>query len=334
MRRFKEGIGQLRTPARRQEEIRQMLSIKKAVVTGATGAIGMALIEELTQNGIQVTAICHPGSPRNRRIPTGSMVRTVEGDLSRLSQLADAFDGEQDAFFHLAWAGTYGEDRNRMELQLQNIEGTINAVRLCGALRCKVFVGVGSQSEFGHVEGKLNGELSCFPDTGYGAAKLSAGTLSRVLCRQMGIRHVWARVLSVYGPNDSARTMVMGTVERLLHGERPQFTKGDQIWDFLFNADAALALRLLAEKGLDGKVYCLGSGQAKKLRDYILEIRDAVDPQQEIGLGELAYYPNQVMHLEADISSLTADTGFVPQWPFSRGIQATVDWVKKQKPEP
>ena len=33
------------------------------------------------------------------------------------------------------------------------------------------------------------------------------------------------------------------------------------------------------------------------------------------------------MHLEADISNLTADTGFIPQYSFEDGIRETVEWV-------
>ena len=59
-------------------------------------------------------------------------------------------------------------------------------------------------------------------------------------------------------------------------------------------------------------------------------IRDAVNPELEIGLGELDYYPKQVMHLEADISNLTADTGFLPAYSFEEGIRETVAWAREQ----
>lgn len=126
-------------------------------------------------------------------------------------------------------------------------------------------------------------------------------------------------------------TMVMSGIAKLLRGERPQYTKGDQIWDYIYSKDAARAFRLVAETGKDGAVYCFGTGKARRLKDYILTIRDTVDPNLEIGLGELDYYPNQVMHLEADISSLTADTGFVPRYSFEEGIRETVEWVKSRQ---
>lgn len=40
------------------------------------------------------------------------------------------------------------------------------------------------------------------------------------------------------------------------------------------------------------------------------------------------YYPNQVIHLEVDVSNLTADTGFVQQYTFEHGIRETVEWAK------
>ena len=36
------------------------------------------------------------------------------------------------------------------------------------------------------------------------------------------------------------------------------------------------------------------------------------------------------MHLEADISELTSDTGFVPTITFEEGLKKTIDFWKKQ----
>ena len=60
----------------------------------------------------------------------------------------------------------------------------------------------------------------------------------------------------------------------------------------------------------------------------IEEIRDAVGPQARVRLGAIPYYPNQRMHLQADIRTLTQDTGFRPEIPFSEGIRRTVDWAR------
>lgn len=302
--------------------------MKKVIITGPTGAVGVSLIQELIAHDVEVTAICRPKSKRLGSIPQHPLVHVVECGVDRLLSLKGQLPCGYDTFYHFAWDGTYGDSRQDMYLQANNIIYTLDAVHLAHAAGCTAFVGAGSQSEFGHVEGTLHPGMPCEPDNGYGIAKLDAGRMSRLECHKLGMRHEWCRIVSLYGPFDGPHTMVMSGIYKMLRGERPQYTKGDQVWDYIYSKDAARAFRLVGERGRDGSIYCFGTGKPRLLRDYILAIRDAVDPELEIGLGELPYYPNQVMHLEADISNLTADTGFVPQYTFEKGIRETVEWAR------
>ena len=122
----------------------------------------------------------------------------------------------------------------------------------------------------------------------------------------------------------------MSTLIKIGKGERPVFTAGEQIWDYLFSKDAARALYLLGATESAKGIYCLGSGNPQPLKEYICAIRDAVDADAEIGLGEVPYAKNQVMYLCADISKLTTDTGFVPQTDFAEGIRKTAQWYKSE----
>lgn len=161
---------------------------------------------------------------------------------------------------------------------------------------------------------------------GYGIAKLCAGQMTREYAHQLGMEHIWTRILSVYGPNDGAQSMVMSTINKLKSGEVPKFTKGEQLWDYLYSGDAGRAFRLIGEKGIDGKTYVLGSGQAKPLAEYIKAIRDVVNSNGQIELGAIPYAPKQVMCLQADITELNIDTGFVPEMDFATGIKKILEW--------
>lgn len=303
--------------------------ISSAVVTGPTGAIGTALCAELARHGILVYAVCRPGTARAESIPAHDNIKIVYCDISSLHQLKELIPGGVNAFFHFAWAHTIGPGRNDMPAQIENVRYTINAVRAAAALGCKVFIGAGSQAEYGRVEGILKTDTPCFPENGYGMAKLCAGQMSRVECQKLGIDHVWARILSVYGPGDGNATMISGVIKQLLNGEKPALTAGIQMWDYLYSEDAARAFCLLAQHGIGGKTYVLGSGSAKPLKSYIEQLRDAIDPALPLGLGEIPYGPLQVMHLEADISELKADTGFLPEVDFAYGIRATIEKYKR-----
>ncbi len=306
--------------------------IKSAVITGASGMLGQALMRCLLEQNIKVLAIVRPGSQRNEVLLFRNNVEVVECDLSELLCVKDKVQDDYDAFFHFGWSGTFGKSRNNFYGQNDNVRYTLDAVELAHELKCKVFLGAGSQAEYGRVtDKKLSAELAAFPETGYGMAKLCAGQMSRLLCQEYGIRHIWTRILSIYGPGDKSHTMVMSGIWSMLSGDRPKYTKGEQMWDYLHCDDAARAFYLAAEQGKDGAIYSIGSGKVRPLKEYIECIRDAVNPDMQLTFGEVPYYDKQVMYLCADITNLTKDTGFTPQISFEDGIRDTVEWCKGER---
>lgn len=295
--------------------------MKRAILTGATGAVGSALIKELIKNNIEVLVLCRENSVRNCNIPIHPLVTKEYCDLSELNVVTNKTGKDWDVFFHFAWLGTTGTARNDMYLQNQNVRYALDAVTAAKRFGCHAFIGAGSQAEYGRVEGLLTPETPAFPEMGYGIGKLCAGQMTREYAHQLGMRHIWARILSVYGPNDGAQSMVMSTINKLKKGEVPQFTKGEQMWDYLYSGDAAEAFRLLGERGIDGKIYVLGSGTARPLAEYIKDIRNIVKPNAEIDLGAIPYSERQVMHLQADVDELHNDTGWTAHTTFTEGIE-------------
>ena len=302
--------------------------MKRVVITGATGAIGTALIREMIENEIEVLVLCRTNSERNKRIPNHPLVKVKYCSLEQLNEVKNDTGKRYDVFYHFAWLGTTGDARNDTHLQNQNIAYALDAVHAATEFGCDVFIGAGSQAEYGRVDGILKPNTPTVPENGYGIAKLCAGFMTREKAHQEGMKHIWVRILSVYGPNDGAQSMVMSTINSLQKGIVPKCTKGEQMWDYLYNGDAAKAFRLLGEKGVDGKNYVLGSGKVRPLAEYIKEIQKIVNPSCALGLGEIPYAPKQVMHLQADISDLQQDTGFEPNTDFATGIQQILEWRK------
>lgn len=308
----------------------EIVNMKKVIMTGATGMIGVALTKYLIDKDIEVTAICRPNSKKINNLPINKKVRIIECDLENLLELENKLEKDYDAFFNLGWKAPFGENRDNTYLQLENIKYTLDATKLAYSIGCKVFIGAGSQAEYGRVDGYLSDKTTVNPTNGYGIAKYAAGKMSRILAKQLGIKHIWTRILSVYGPGDNDYTMIMSAINKLLNGETPQLTKGEQEWDYLYCDDAARALYLMAINGADGEVYTLGSGNHQPLRRYVENIRDIVNKNIILKFGEKPYAENQVMFLCADINKLTNDTGFRPEVSFDDGIKATIDYIKSK----
>lgn len=289
----------------------------------------MALIDKLLKHDIQITVISRPGSKRVKNIAPRPLVTVLECDFEKLESLADQLGTDYDTFYHLAWQGSSVEERNDIEIQLKNVRYTLAAVNLARQTGCHRFIGAGSQAEYGNAEGKLSPDTFPNPNIAYGIMKLCAGQLSRVLCEQRGIEHIWTRTLSVYGPYQNKDSVLISSIFSLLDGISPEYTKGEQQWDYLYAADAARAFYLLGEKGIPGKIYCIGSGTVKPLSRYLEILRDQIDPCIELQFGKIPYRSHQVMHLEADIRELREDTGFAPRCTFEEGIRETIDWARK-----
>lgn len=314
--------------------------MKRIVISGATGAIGTALIQYALEQHIQILAICHKKSKRIARLPNADNLRILKLNLEEYSDLVNNEEklsplGKYDCFFHLAWKGTTGVARNDMNLQLSNIQSTLDAVELAVALGCQCFVGAGSQAEYGRVEGKISSTTPTFPENGYGIAKLCAGQMSRIRCEQLEMKHIWTRILSVYGPGDGEGSLVMSAILGFMNQRQTEFTAGMQKWDYLYSGDAARILMGLAEYGSSGMVYCVGSGKTKLLKEYIHQIyrevngKDAIDEQ--LGIGLRPYMDKQVMYLQADITEWPHELQYEfeerPMCSFSQGIRSTIDWM-------
>ena len=305
--------------------------LKGIVITGATSSIGCALIEECINQGIRVLAIANRGSKNIKWIPQDDLVSIVECSLEELGDLNYNVNNEYDAFVHLAWASTAGAiARNMLQPQAMNIKYSLDAVELAARIGCRVFLGAGSQAEYGRTDEILTEYTVTHPETGYGVAKLCAGQMTRLACRQKGMQHIWTRIVSAYGPKCQPQSVINYTITELLNGRTPSLSKGEQVWDFIYTGDVARAILLLLEKGLDGETYVIGFGKARKLSEFLLRIKDIVNPNVQLGLGDVEYGTNTVMHLACNISKLTNDTGFIPSIEFDEGIRRTEEWIKNE----
>lgn len=300
--------------------------ITSVVVTGPTGAIGHALCRRLLKEGIVVYAVVRPESKRTGALPADVII--IECDISNYAVLASKI-GHADAFVHLAWANTFGGGRNDMSSQIANIQYSIDAVNAAHELGCCIFIGAGSQAEYGRVNSALSTDTPCFPENGYGMAKLCAGEMTRVECEKYGIDHIWFRILSVFGPFDNPNSLISYAIRSFLNGEKPSLTKCEQMWDYLYSGDAADAFFLALKYGRNGNVYTLGSGICRPLSEYIKIIREFINSALEIGFGDKEYPDKQVMYLKANISDLSGDTGWTPKVSFEEGIKEVIKYMHR-----
>lgn len=301
----------------------------KIVVTGATSMLGVALLEEALKNDIErIYAVVRPNSNNLYRLPQSKKISIIEAEMDEYKYLSSKINDACDVFYHFAWKGT-GRHRNDSVFgQCDNIAITLQALHAAKELGCKKFVGVGSQAEYGLLDiEKIAPDSPVNPVQNYGITKYAAGKPAMNEAEKIGIICLWVRVFSVYGKYDKPTTMISAAVKKMLNGEATAFTAGEQLWDYLYSSDAGRAFYLIGERAMESKIYCLGSGHARKLKEYIQIMRDIINPNIDPGIGLIPYGKNTIMNLCADVSELTKDTGWTPTIEFEEGIK---EFIKNQ----
>jgi nucleoside-diphosphate-sugar epimerase len=299
----------------------------RVFLTGASGFLGGEIARRLVAEGRDCAVLLRGGAIGPRLAPLAGRLTLVPGDLLAPESYHDALARfSPDAVIHCAWRGVAGADRNDPG-QLDNIAGTGRLVDAAAAAGARVVIGVGSQAEYGLLNGAAAEDAVSDPTTLYGISKLAAGRALLAMAAERGMRGAWGRVFSLYGPGEERPWLVPSLIRAFAAGEAPSLTACEQIWEFTHVADAAAAIIALLDCVTACGVFNIGSGAPVALREAVLALRDLVAPTIEPGFGRTPYRPDQVMHLEADISRIIAATGWRPVVPLRSGFAETVAWT-------
>jgi nucleoside-diphosphate-sugar epimerase len=299
----------------------------RAFVTGASGFLGSYVTELLVRRGAEVAVLLRKTSDTWRIDALLPELRVIEGDLLDIGAVSTTIEAfRPDVIFHLAWYGVGNDLRDDPAQVDVNLLSSLALLRLGLNAKCGAWVGIGSQAEYGPQNRMLDERAPTEPTTTYGAVKLCVGVLARQLAVGTPMRFAWLRLFSAYGPKDHNSWMIPQLINTLQRGSKPSLTACEQQWDYLFVEDAAEAVCQVAAAPNAHGVFNLGSGEARSLRDVVEQIRDQVAPGQSLGIGEVPYRRDQVMHLQADISRLRHATGWAPKVGLEEGLRRTAQW--------
>lgn len=303
----------------------------RIVITGSTGFIGSYVVRDLAHKGHEVLCAIREGTDIWRLNDIKDSLNFFTVDYNNIDSWINVLPCEQiDGFIHLGWTGVAGSARNELS-QVSNIMTSAELVLLTHQLKGRFFISTGSQAEYARYSGKMDENCVEGPTTLYGKAKLSTKNVCEHLCQEYGIRYAWMRVFSTYGPMDNDWWMIPSLINKISLNEVPPLTLGEQKWDFLHVRDAAAAIVSVSSSDNASGVFNLGSGNSPQLKATIELIRDTINPQAELGFGNVPYRDDQVMHLEADISKLNKVVGWSPKVRMADGIKETVAWFCSDK---
>ena len=300
--------------------------MKKAIITGADGFVGSYTVQCFLDHGVEVLALDLSSEPRRLRPQEGLTYRCL--DISDASRLAGLPVGEYDTFVHFAWAGSAGPQRMNYNLQLQNALNTVECLKMAKQLGCTRFVCAGSIMER-EVEAAVHTQGSR-PGMGYiyGMGKHIAHCLCKSVAADIGIDLLWPMITNTYGVGELSPRFVNTTLRKIINKEPLQFTAATQNYDFIYVSDVALAFFLVARDGAPFKEYIIGSGEARPLKRFILEMQQELAPEAVPQFGDVPFTGTNLPLSAFDTTDIEQDCNFKPAISFAQGTRMTMEWLK------
>lgn len=232
----------------------------KALVTGAGGFLGGAVVDALLARGAQVTAYQRGDYPAL----AARGVRVVRGDVADAAAIAGACEG-QDVVFHVAAkAGVWG---TWADFERANTQGTAQVIAACRAAGVRKLVYTSSPSVVFH-GGDMAGVDESVPypthhEAPYPATKAAAEQLV-LAANSPDLSTVALRPHLIWGPGDPH--FMPRLIARRRANRLRRIGPGTNLVDATYVTNAAdahllAADRLAPDAACAGKAYFIGNGE-------------------------------------------------------------------------
>lgn len=276
-----------------------MTSNAKILLTGATGFIGAYLLRLLVRKGYQVRALRRANSPMDLVQDIAHQVEWVEGDVTDVVALEDAYAGITHVCHCAAMVSFRPQDVRRM-MQV-NVSGTANMVNLALENGVEQFLHVSSIASLGRAKERPNLDETCHWVPGKGNSQYA---ISKYLSEQ----EVW-------------RAHAEGLPAVIVN---PSVVLGSGFW----NVGTG---RLFKQVHAGMKFWTIGSTGLVDVRDvvqfmYLLLERGTVGERYILNAENMPF--RNLMNLIAD--ELGAKRPFIRVGPALAEVAWRVEWLKEK----
>jgi len=295
----------------------------KILITGGTGFIGSHIVRAAVAAGHEVIALRREKSNLSRCSDFLDQVRWLNHDVPDWTTRAIA---ENPAvIIHSAWAGVTAAERLDWKLQATNLALFTELLHIASEVNLQQFIGLGSQAEHGPINGRVNEDYPCRPDTAYGAMKLACLALLEGFARQTQTAWAWLRLFSIYGPDEGEQWFVSSVIRQMRLGQSLSLTGCEQRYDYLHVDDLAAGVMAVLHRPEKSGIFNLTSNASLTLKQVVQLIQKYSNAPTEPVFGALPYRPGQSMHLEGDSARFNQTFSFQPQITMAEGLRQMIE---------
>ena len=299
----------------------------KAFVTGANGFIGSYLAKALVNDGHEVLCLKRPTS----NLDSLESYKDKVDWINNTEDWKSAFKNFKPSIvYNLAWNGVAAADRVIWEKQVSNVAMQQELLDLTLEVGCKKFVGVGSQSEYGDFEQKIDESYPVDPKTAYASVKAGSLIILKSFCEIHNIDWYWFRLFPLFGPHEADRWLIPSLIKSISSEDHMDLTPGEQKLSYLYVGECAKAIEMAICADGNSGVYNICSDNPTPLKTLVTKISDKINPNFKLNFGALPYRYGQCMYMEGDISALRRNIYDLNTSDFDERLEETIDFYLKK----
>ncbi len=305
----------------------------RLLVTGGMGFIGSNFIRHYLERHeeariVNVDALMAGSNPESLRGVDEERYTFVKGEISDRRLMADLVE-KADAVVNFAAETHVDRSISSPETFLtSNVLGTFSILE---ALRTRNpgarLVQISTDEVYGDaLSGSFLETDSLRPSSPYSASKAASDVFVSAYARTYGISAMITRCTNNYGPRQFPEKLIPKAIIRTLISLKvPIYGTGENVRDWIYVLDHCRAVEMVLEKGEQGEVYNVSSGEEKTNLEVVRTLLEIMGKDEE-AIEFVEDRPGHDLRYSLDSSKIRRELGWQPQHGFEEGMKETVRW--------